>query len=86
MTRRVQFYPSRQRLSLKGTKASLADDKTLKDVLGGETELVIKDLGPQISWRTVFLVEYVCGFVSLLVHRQLRLTRLLRAVLSSSIL
>jgi very-long-chain enoyl-CoA reductase len=22
-------------------------------------ELAVKDLGPQISWRTVFLVEYV---------------------------
>jgi len=38
----------------------LADDVTLKDAgveEGGE--LSVKDLGPQVSWKTVFLVEYV---------------------------
>ena len=35
------------------------DDTLLKaGVVDGE-ELSVKDLGPQISWRTVFLVEYV---------------------------
>jgi very-long-chain enoyl-CoA reductase len=41
----------------------LKDDKKLKDVLGGIIEggeLQVKDLGPQVSWRTVFLAEYVC--------------------------
>ncbi|KIM84893.1 hypothetical protein PILCRDRAFT_817709 [Piloderma croceum F 1598] len=54
-----KFYATRQKLSLKGSKASLASDATLKDV-GVEDggELCVKDLGPQISWKTVFMIEY----------------------------
>ena len=40
----------------------MKDEKKLKDVLGGKVEgdeLHVKDLGPQVSWKTVFLVEYV---------------------------
>ena len=40
----------------------MSDDKKLEDVLGGKVEgaeLHVKDLGPQVSWRMVFLVEYV---------------------------
>ena len=45
---------------MKGEKKALVDDATLADagIVDG-TELNIKDLGPQISWRTVFIVEYV---------------------------
>jgi len=56
-----QFYVSRQKLSLKGSKAALADDVTLKDTDGAE--LSVKDLGPQISWKVVFLIEYVSYFI-----------------------
>jgi len=38
------------------------DEKRLSDVLGSDTdgwELQVKDLGPQVSWKTVFVVEYV---------------------------
>ena len=51
-------------MSLKGDKKALADDDTLlkAGVVDGE-ELNVKDLGPQISWRTVFLVEYVSLYV-----------------------
>ena len=33
----------------------------MKELFSGASqgELVVKDLGPQISWRTVFLIEYV---------------------------
>jgi len=38
------------------------DEKRLSDVLGSDVngwELQVKDLGPQVSWKTVFIVEYV---------------------------
>lgn len=55
-----KFYVERQKLSLKGEKKALADESTLKDagVQDGD-ELAVKDLGPQISWKTVFVVEYL---------------------------
>lgn len=56
----MQLYPTRQKLTLKGERKALADDDTLAKIgfrNGGE--LNVKDLGPQVSWRTVFLVEYV---------------------------
>ncbi|ORY77740.1 synaptic glyco protein SC2 [Protomyces lactucae-debilis] len=36
------------------------DDKTLdnKQIISDDVHLVVKDLGPQISWRTVFVCEY----------------------------
>lgn len=57
---RFKFYPSRQKLALKEDKRALADEKTLRDVGvvdGGE--VTVKDLGPQIAWKTVFIIEYV---------------------------
>ena len=57
----MQFYTSRQKLTLKGDRNALVDNVTLAAagvVDGGELE--IKDLGPQASWTTVFVVEYVC--------------------------
>ncbi|KAG6831516.1 hypothetical protein H0H92_009784 [Tricholoma furcatifolium] len=54
-----KFSTARQKLSLKGEKASLDDAKKITDLVGEKGgELHVKDLGPQISWRTVFLIEY----------------------------
>ncbi|RDX57369.1 hypothetical protein OH76DRAFT_1395165 [Lentinus brumalis] len=55
-----QFYPARQKLTLKGDKKALSDETLLKDAgVADGSEVAVKDLGPQISWRTVFLIEYV---------------------------
>lgn len=57
-----QFYSSRQKITLKGERTNLVEEKKLSDVFSDKpkgAELQVKDLGPQISWRTVFMVEYV---------------------------
>ncbi|KAG1857875.1 3-oxo-5-alpha-steroid 4-dehydrogenase-domain-containing protein [Suillus tomentosus] len=54
-----RFYLERQKITLKDSKNVLADDITLKVAGVAEGgELSVKDLGPQVSWKTVFLVEY----------------------------
>jgi hypothetical protein len=55
-----QLYVERQKLSLKGEARALDDDAILASAgVRDDGELVVKDLGPQVSWRTVFLTEYV---------------------------
>lgn len=67
-----QFYPSRQKITHASSKKPLSDESTVAEALfeqgvGGaaaatedpEATFFVKDLGPQISWRTVFITEYV---------------------------
>lgn len=49
----------RQRLTDTEKRVLSGDEKRLTDLgIEGSATLFLKDLGPQISWRTVFLVEY----------------------------
>ncbi|CAG8542288.1 105_t:CDS:2 [Funneliformis caledonium] len=52
-----KYYPDRQRLTV--NQQVLNEGKTLKEfnIKDGDT-ISFKDLGPQISWRTVFCIEY----------------------------
>lgn len=60
-----KWYPSRQYFTM-GDERLTDMDRTLESygVREGST-LVFKDLGPQVSWTTVFLVEY---FGPILIH------------------
>lgn len=56
-----KYYPDRQRFYLNspspsGAKKPVACKPT--EILADGTVLIFKDLGPQILWKTVFLVEY----------------------------
>ncbi|KAF5341829.1 hypothetical protein D9611_001359 [Ephemerocybe angulata] len=57
-----KFSTSRQKITLKGDRKPLDDATKIETVFGGKlegAELQVKDMGPQISWKTVFLIEYV---------------------------
>ena len=72
--RKRRLGPDRLRFTVKteeaGAKVVALSDKTksLAEYFDGEeVNLVFKDLGPQISWTTVFLVEYAGPIVITLV-------------------
>jgi very-long-chain enoyl-CoA reductase len=57
----VKKYPaSRQRLTFQDSKTVLQPGKKLSDynIKSGDT-ITFKDLGPQLGWTTVFLIEYL---------------------------
>ncbi|RUS20383.1 3-oxo-5-alpha-steroid 4-dehydrogenase-domain-containing protein [Endogone sp. FLAS-F59071] len=61
-----KFYPDRQRVTTEDKQVlEHGSGKSLADfgVQGEETTLYFKDLGPQASWRTVFIIEYMGPFL-----------------------
>jgi very-long-chain enoyl-CoA reductase len=60
------FTSDRQRLTTEDKRALLDDSKTLtqESIKTGDT-IYVKDLGPQVAWKTVFLTEY---FGPLFIH------------------
>mmetsp|Transcript_32330 Transcript_32330/g.32055 ORF Transcript_32330/g.32055 Transcript_32330/m.32055 type:complete len:302 (-) Transcript_32330:42-947(-) len=55
-----QWSPERQKFTIRTpTGVALYDDeKTLAEYLKGDKVLVFRDLGTQLSWRFVYMVEY----------------------------
>jgi len=56
-----QYYPERQKFTTgtEPTSLVLEDGKKIQEYNFGEGAIIyFKDLGPQISWKTVFLIEY----------------------------
>ncbi|KAJ7216963.1 3-oxo-5-alpha-steroid 4-dehydrogenase-domain-containing protein [Mycena haematopus] len=53
------FYAARQKISLLETRKSLPDDSAILFGSSGDVELAVSDLGAQIEWITVFIVEYL---------------------------
>lgn len=53
------LYPDRQAIKLEAKGKTVKDEDTLKSLkLENGSKLYVKDLGPQISWKNVFLTEY----------------------------
>lgn len=58
-TVKKSLHPDRQAIKLEAKGKSLKDEETLKSLNIQEgSKLYVKDLGPQISWKNVFLAEY----------------------------
>lgn len=55
------YYPHRQRFYINQDPSTGKKPTALsaQDVLTDQTTLIFKDLGPQIPWKTVFLIEYL---------------------------
>merc|ERR1712136_423855 len=53
------MYPERQEFRLLARGKGLDEHMTIEDAgLKDQNFLYLKDLGPQVAWKTVFLVEY----------------------------
>lgn len=53
------LYPDRQAIKLEAKGKTLNDEDSIKSLnLENGSKLYVKDLGPQISWKNVFLAEY----------------------------
>nr|CAG4650294.1 EOG090X097L [Sida crystallina] len=53
------MYPERQEIRLQPRGKGIKESDTLQDAgVKDQGKLYLKDLGPQIAWKTVFLLEY----------------------------
>ncbi|KAF7329016.1 S5A-REDUCTASE domain-containing protein [Mycena venus] len=54
-----RFYTARQKISLPEVSKALPDDSAILFGSAGDVELTVGDLGAQVEWITVFIVEYL---------------------------
>jgi len=53
------LYPERQELRLQPRSKAISENEIVQNLgLKEQGKLYLKDLGPQIAWKTVFLLEY----------------------------
>ncbi|KAJ2451045.1 3-oxo-5a-steroid 4- dehydrogenase [Coemansia sp. RSA 2336] len=54
-----KLYPDRQRLTMADKTVLKPGERLSEHDIGDGSVVYLKDLGPQISWQTVFYVEYL---------------------------
>eukprot|EP00118_Oscarella_pearsei_P028552 m.2465 g.2465 ORF g.2465 m.2465 type:complete len:313 (+) comp8668_c0_seq1:45-983(+) len=65
---REKYHPSRTEIRLDARGKGLNEEATLKSLgISDGSKVYVKDLGPQIGWKTVFLIEYTGPLVLYLI-------------------
>ncbi|KAE9418079.1 hypothetical protein Angca_007742 [Angiostrongylus cantonensis] len=63
--KKLALTVERQSMRVEPKGKAISDEKQIKDLglAAQNAHLYVRDLGPQIPWKTVFLLEYAAGFI-----------------------